>query len=60
MYCYKCNKLFNECRGMIPIEPKGTPNRKWVCTDCASIMQKQTVPKDVRDLSNMIACEKIF
>ncbi|MBH1941653.1 hypothetical protein I5677_12190 [Mobilitalea sibirica] len=60
MNCCKCNRTMSEVKGMIPIEPKGTPNRKWVCTDCANIVQKQTIDKDTRNLCNTIAGEKIF
>lgn len=39
--CYKCGVSIESGRSFIPIEPPGTPNRKWVCEKCASIVQKQ-------------------
>lgn len=39
--CSKCGKTMADlgCCFM-PIEPKGTPNRKWACEYCASADQK--------------------
>jgi len=61
MECYKCKKpMSEEKRGMIPVDAKGTPGRRWVCLDCADIIQKRTVPKDVRDLCNQINPDSHF
>lgn len=41
MKCCKCGDGVESGKSFIPIEDAGTPNRKWVCTDCANLVQKQ-------------------
>jgi len=41
MKCCKCGCGLESGRDFIPIEPQGTPNRKWVCTLCADLIQRQ-------------------
>lgn len=41
MKCYKCGDSIESGKSFIPIEAAGTPNRKWACTDCASLIQRQ-------------------
>lgn len=60
MKCYKCGKGMSESRGMIPVDPAGIHNRRWVCIDCANIVQKQSVPEDVREFCNTICGENRF
>jgi len=45
MKYYKCGrKPVQNNLDMLPIEPKGTPNRKWVCTECATPEQINSIP----------------
>ena len=41
MKCCKCGISPESGRSFIPIEPAGTPNRKWACTQCADLIQRQ-------------------
>lgn len=41
MKCCKCGGSVESGKSFIPIEAAGTPKRKWVCTVCASLVQKQ-------------------
>lgn len=41
MKCCKCGDSIESGKSFIPIQPASTPNRKWVCTDCADLVQKQ-------------------
>lgn len=41
MKCYKCGDGISSGKDFIPVDEQGTPNRRWVCTKCASIVQKQ-------------------
>ena len=60
MKYYKCGrKPVQNNLDMLPIEPKGTPNRKWVCTECATPEQINSIPKDVRGICNAINPEFI-
>ena len=35
MKCYKCGKGMDDgVEEMLPIDPKGTPDRRWVCIEC--------------------------
>lgn len=45
MKCYKCGCGLESGRDFIPIEPKGTLNRKWTCTLCADLIQRQQAKK---------------
>lgn len=38
--CYKCGAGFETGRSFVPVEPAGTPNRKWVCIECKAEMAK--------------------
>lgn len=58
MRCCKCNNGIETGKSFIPIEAKGTPNRKWVCTECANLVQKQSainsLGKDGMELTHCI------
>lgn len=54
MKCTRCNKQMSEVNGMIPIEPKGTKDRKWVCTNCATNEEIDNLDCEVKELSNII------
>lgn len=41
MKCCKCGEGIESGKSFVPIEAPGTPNRKWVCTNCADLIQKQ-------------------
>lgn len=41
MACYKCGDGIESGKSFIPVDEPGTPNRRWVCTDCANLIQKQ-------------------
>lgn len=41
MACYKCGDGIESGKSFIPVDAAGTPNRRWVCTDCADLIQKQ-------------------
>lgn len=41
MECYKCGDNPESGKSFIPVDESGTPNRRWVCTDCADLIQKQ-------------------
>lgn len=41
MECYKCGDNPESGKSFIPVDEPGTPNRRWVCTDCADLIQKQ-------------------
>ena len=49
MKCYKCGCSIESGKSFRPIEPKGTPNRKWVCNDCQNV-KKDTVENVVLGL----------
>lgn len=57
MRCCKCNDSIDSGKSFIPIESAGTPNRKWVCTNCASVIQKQqarnTLGKDGLEIARI-------
>lgn len=57
MKCYKCGDSPETGKSFIPVEPAGTPNRKWACTECASKEQKQQA-KD--DLGESLEVARIF
>ena len=41
MACYICGDGIESGKSFIPVDAPGTPNRRWVCTDCANLIQKQ-------------------
>lgn len=41
MACYKCGDGIESGKSFIPVDAAGTPNRRWVCTGCADLIQKQ-------------------
>lgn len=47
MRCYKCGNGVESGRDFIPIEPAGTPNRKWCCTLCADDVEKEYARKSL-------------
>lgn len=40
--CYKCGCGIESGRDFLAIDAPGTQNRRWVCTKCADLVQKQT------------------
>lgn len=54
MKCYKCEDSVDSGKIFIPVDPRGTKGRRWVCLDCASQEEKDTTPIDVVDLCNAI------
>lgn len=54
MQCYKCNrKPIENNLSMIPADPKGTKNRRWVCMKCATVVEKNTVDEEVKNISKL-------
>ena len=54
MKCSRCNKKMSEVNGLVPIDPKGTKDRRWVCLDCITDEEWEAIPSDVVDLSQSI------
>lgn len=54
MNCHRCKKTMGQVTGMVPIDPKGTENRRWVCTECAVVAEIESVPDDVNELCTLI------
>jgi hypothetical protein len=50
MKCYICGKGMDEGLSLVPIEPKGTLNRKWACLDHA---EKIEVPNDIKEICSI-------
>lgn len=56
--CCKCGDGIGSGKSFIPIEPKGTPDRKWACTECASLEQRQQARNNLGE-DNLELC-RIF
>lgn len=41
MKCYKCGDSIESGKSFIPVDPPGTPKRRWSCIECANIIEKQ-------------------
>lgn len=42
--CFKCGDTDeNRKSTFVPVQPKGTPNRKWICTECLNKSKKEYV-----------------
>lgn len=57
MKCYKCGDGIESGKSFIPVDAPGTPNRRWCCTKCADLVQKQqvrnTLGKDALEISRI-------
>lgn len=55
MKCCKCGRMLIGCKTpSFPIDPKGTPGRRWACMGCLTPEQLANIPVDVMDLVNDI------
>ncbi len=55
MKCDRCNKdAIEHQNGMIPIEPKGVKDRKWVCTSCATSEELEKIELDIKNICTAI------
>ena len=55
MICYKCSRApVENGLSMIPVDPKGTISRRWVCTECADKNEISSIPSDVKELCTII------
>lgn len=58
MKCCRCGDSPETGKSFIPIEPAGTPNRKWSCTECANSLERQAAKnalgKDALEISRII------
>lgn len=52
--CARCNKPFYNCEYLHPIDPKGTANRRWVCSDCETKEENARVDPVVKEIENII------
>ena len=59
MKCYKCGKGMMDVDTLIPIDPKGTENRRWSCLKCAPKEKVKQIPKDIKDICNIVGKEKL-
>lgn len=41
MKCCRCGDSPESGKSFIPIDSPGTPNRRWVCTKCANLVERQ-------------------
>lgn len=57
MKCYKCGDGIESGKSFIPIDAPRTPNRRWCCTKCADLIQKQqarnTLGKEALEISRI-------
>lgn len=54
MKCCRCNAVMGELNAMVPIDPKGTKDRRWVCLNCITEEEWNNIPSDVVNLSQSI------
>lgn len=54
MRCHKCNSGVESGMNFIPIEPP-RKNRKWACEKCMSESQRNSVPEDIQELTEMVS-----
>lgn len=54
MKCYRCGKSFYDCKAMHPIDPPGTKDRRWVCTDCETAEENAALDPEVREIERII------
>lgn len=47
MQCYKCGDGIESGKSFFAIDEAGKENRRWVCTQCATIQQKITARKNL-------------
>lgn len=45
MTCYKCGDGAESGKSFISVNVPRTSNRRWVCTECAGLIQKQQASK---------------
>lgn len=53
MKCCFCNQGIDEGKTLIPIEPRGTKNRKWACLDCIPDKVKKDISEDVKEICSI-------
>ena len=54
MKCCRCGKPYNECKAMHPIDPAGTKNRRWVCTDCETEEEAKKLDPVAKQIEDII------
>lgn len=52
--CARCGKPFYKCLRLHPIDPKGTKDRRWVCSDCETDEEYARVDPDIKRIENDI------
>ena len=54
MECCRCGrKPIENNLSMIPIDPKGTNGRRWICLDCATNEEVSNIDPMVKDISKV-------
>ena len=54
MECCRCHRTpIANGLTMYPIEPKGTPNRKWVCTNCITPDERAAIDPGTKKIVGM-------
>lgn len=58
MKCCRCGDNPESGKSFIPIDAPGTPNRRWCCTKCANLVERQqaknALGKEGMEISRMI------
>lgn len=58
MKCCRCGDSPESGKSFIPVDASGTPNRRWVCTKCANLVERQqaknALGKEGMEISRMI------
>lgn len=53
MKCYKCGKGMDDgVEAMLPIDPKGTTDRRWACIECVKDSAVLKIAKEVVDFAS--------
>jgi len=58
MKCCRCGDSPESGKSFIPIDAAGAPNRRWCCTQCANLVERQqaknALGKEGMEISRMI------
>lgn len=47
MQCCGCGNSPESGKSFIPIDAAGTPNRRWCCTKCANLIERQQAKNEL-------------
>lgn len=51
--CCRCNKPYNKCKIIHPIDKPGANNIRWVCADCKIDFEKLMITNVIKQIEDI-------